>query len=642
MGVSPINVARISQNLRAFNLLGSVRSSQLALFRTQNQLATGLRFSAPSDDPMRAADAIRLDRHMDVLDQVRRNLESTNAMLAEVESSMQTAVELVTQAHTLALQATGDTATPDERRAVRTEIEAIIEQLVSVGNRKHLGTALFSGHESDRLPFEWGDQGVIYHGDDGRLQTILDSDLSEETFTVPGMEFFNAVSAGVRGAVDLDPAVTPETRLSDLNGATGNGVRPGKILVSDGTDQALIDLSGADTVGDVLDKLNAEMPDTLVATLDARSIHIAPVDATPRDITVTDAGSGKAALDLGIYADNPVGSLAGADLDPRLTPRTRLADLKAGAGVDLSAGLTIRVGGDLARIGFEKTDTIEDVLNRINGSGIGVMARLSADGRTIEVRNRVSGADLRIEENGGIAATELGIRSLYEGTPLASLNYGEGVQTVEGDDFRITTANGTTIDIDLDDLDLDSATLQDVIDLINARGGGAVRASLTRSGNGITIEDLTFGGDALRIERRNLSPAIDDLGLNVASDNGRIEGEDRNPVRVEGPFGALLALREALDHDDTQAISAAGRELAAALEKMQEVQGRAAAKAAAMQDRAARIEDETVATRVLESDVRDVDMTEAIVRYQQVQIALQANLATASKIMNLSLLDYLR
>ena len=75
---------------------------------------------------------------------------------------------------------------------------------------------------------------------------------------------------------------------------------------------------------------------------------------------------------------------------------------------------------------------------------------------------------------------------------------------------------------------------------------------------------------------------------------------------------------------------------------MQEVQGELAAKAAAMLERTDRIENEVTATRVLQSDVRDVDLTEAIVRFQQVQNALQANLATASQVMNLSLLDFLR
>lgn len=641
MGVTPINVARVSQNLRAFNLMNSVRSGQLGLFRAQNQLATGLRFNAPSEDPTRAADAIKLDRRLDLLGQVQRNLGEVNATMQEVESAMQAATDLVRQAHTLALETTGDTTSPDDRESARSVIESVIDQLIAVGNRSHLGAYLFSGHLADDAPFEWIDKGVVFHGDNGRLQTIIDSDLSEDTFTISGMEFYNAVSQSVQGYVNLDPAVTRETRLVDLNGALGAGVRTGRISISDGATQTNIDLTGADTVGDVIDKLNAEMPATLLASIDDQAINISSVVSDPLDVTVVDNGGGNVAEDLGISTLVPALGIAGEDLDPRVTPRTTIASLNAGAGADLSGGVTIRLGDDVAEVSFLEADTIEDVLNRINQTNIGVLARIGEDGQTIEVLNRVSGASLRIEENTGDAANVLGIRSMHADTLLSDLNDGLGVDSVDGDDIRITTADGSTVDIDIDDLDLNTATLQDVIDLIDKRGNGRVRAGLASPGNGIIITDNTAGPGEFRIDRLNLSPTIDSLGINVRASGGVLAGEDVNPIKVESPFAALLALREGLSDDDTHVIAAAGEDLLTSLRRMQEIQGQAAAKAASMLERADRIDDEALATEVLRSDVRDADLTETIVRFQQLQTALQANLATSSKIMSLSLLDYL-
>ncbi|MCP4713294.1 MAG: flagellar hook-associated protein 3, partial [Planctomycetes bacterium] len=40
-------------------------------------------------------------------------------------------------------------------------------------------------------------------------------------------------------------------------------------------------------------------------------------------------------------------------------------------------------------------------------------------------------------------------------------------------------------------------------------------------------------------------------------------------------------------------------------------------------------------------DIRDVDFTEAITRYQNLYTALQANLTTGSQLASLSLLDFL-
>lgn len=639
MAVTPINVARISQNLRSFNLLNTVRSSQLGLFRVQNQLATGLRFQAPSEDPLQASSAAVLDRRRDLIEQVSNHLRTANATLASGEAAMQDGVNMLREAHEIALQAANDSITQDERRALAVVLESLIDSAVAVGNRRHLDAYLFSGHRAARPPFELTHDGVLFRGDAGRAMTIVDTDLSSSAFTISGMEFFQAVSGQVRGVIDLDPALTLDTRIADLRGTTGSGVRLGRIMVSDGATQAEIDLSDAATVGDVVDRLNAEMPATLEALIDTRGIMVQPqLGAGVVSITIADVGGGQTARDLGLLASGAGLIAGGADLDPLLTRRTSLASLMDGTGLSLAGGLTLRSGDQSATVDFSAAATFEDVLNALNTAMPGVWARIGPDGRTIEVLNRVSGAELRIEENGGSAASGLGIRSLYSGTRLAELRDGRGVETLPGDDIRFVTADGTTIDVDLDG----PQTIQEVIDLFNARGGGALTAALAANGNGIVITDHTAGGGTLRIERINHSPALDGLGLNVAATGNQLIGQDVNPVKVDGPFTGLLELKKALEEDDGQAIGTAGARVERTLRSMQEVQGRLAAMARAMEEREARVENELAATRVMLSDVRDVDMTEAIVRFQQLQTALQANLSTAGRIQGLSLFDYLR
>jgi flagellar hook-associated protein 3 FlgL len=640
MAVTPINVARVTSGLRSFNLLNTVSRSQLDLFRIQNQLATGVRFHAPSDDPTRATLSSKLDGRVDIVAQLRNNLRDVNATLTSGEAAMQDAVDKVIEMQTLTSEAVNDTLSADERAALRVVVDSALEQLVSIGNRKHLDTHLFSGHYGNDQPFEWTADGVIFRGDNGRLTTTLDTDLSQDSYTISGMEFFNATSKAVQGIVDLDPQVTLETRLSDLLGPTGTGIALGQIVVGIGSNQTEIDLTGADTVGDVIDKLNADLPATMQASLDGNSIR---VQASGGDtFTITDAGGGRAAAQLGIFNSDGVTTALSGDLNPRVTSRTELVDLFGGTGAALNSGITIRNGERVAQIDFTSATTVEDVLNRINHSDIGVLARISADGATIEVLNRISGADLRIEERGGNDATLLGIRSMHSGTKLADLNDGLGVDSVEGDDMRITTADGTQIDVDVNDLDLETATLADLIGLLNAAGGGAVTAALNTTGNGIVITDNTAGAGTLSIERANISPTIDSLGLTQAASGGRLVGADVNPIRVDSPFTALLELRDALAANDTRAITAAGTRLHRNLDTMLEVQGRLAAKANQMLTRSERVEDEATAIEVLRSDVRDVDLSEALVRFQQVQTALQANLVTSKQILSLSLLDYLQ
>jgi flagellar hook-associated protein 3 FlgL len=353
---------------------------------------------------------------------------------------------------------------------------------------------------------------------------------------------------------------------------------------------------------------------------------------------VQDATGSQTARDLGILADGLSGPVGGADLDPQLTLRTQLADLNAGAGLDLTNGLTIRNGTRSATLDFSGAETLEDILNEINGANVGVWARIADDGRSIEVLNRISGTDLTIEENGGQLATALGVRSMNASTPLASLNDGLGIDTVDGADLRFITADGTTIEVDLDGAN----TLQDVIDRINTAGGGALTAGLAATGNGLAISDNTAGTETFRVERANLSPALDGLGLDVQAAGSTLTGRDVNPVRTNSPFTALIELRNCLESGNRTGITLAGQRLEETLRKLQEVQGRMASHAKAMDARSRLAETEATGAQVMLSDVRDVDLTEVIVRFQQMQTALQANLTTSSAVMNLSLIDYLR
>ncbi len=641
MSISPISLGRVSQNMRSFLLTTSLRGTQSALLTVQNQLASGLRFQRPSEDPLRAAAALRIDRQLDLLSRVEDNVRKANTVLSEGEAAMQEAVSLMTEANTLALNGVNDGVSSDERYALATVVDSLLEQMIALGNRSYNDEFLFSGHFGRDLPFVRTQDGVLFQGDAGRRQTIVDTDLSQDTFTISGMEFFSAVSTEVQGWHDLNPALTLDTRISDLNGANGGGVSLGRVRVENGPDAAEIDLSGAATVGDVIDRLNAEMPPPLEAALTTDGIQIVPQGLGPAQIIVTDVEGGSSANDLGIFTNEPLPVVLGGDLDPRLTARTSLDALNAGAGLTLESGIVITNGGRTATIDFSGATTLEDVINRIDQADLGVMVDINADGTSLNVRSRVSGATLTIGENGGTDATELGIRSMFGGTRLTDLNQGRGVSTVDGDDFRITTADGTTVDVDLDVLDLTTATLDDLITLLNTRSGGAFTASLTANGNGLAITDNTAGPGSLSISKLNLSPALEDLGLNASAGGGVLIGDDVNGAIVDGPFAALIALRDALEADDTRAINDAAQRVESALTGMQRIQGQLAAKAQSMVARETRLEMERTAAELLLSDVQDTDITEALVQFQQLQTALQANMQTAGQILSLSLLDYL-
>ncbi|MBN2447193.1 MAG: flagellar hook-associated protein FlgL [Phycisphaerae bacterium] len=631
MAVIPVNIARVSQNLRSFNMLNTIQANTTSLFKVQNQLSTGLKFSTPSEDPTGAMTVSTIDRQLDRIKQVQSNLNTATTMLAEAESAMASAIDLMREAKNIAVEATNDTISADERESLATVITSTIDEMISIGNSKYLGTYLFSGHQSSQQPFAWDLDGVAFYGDEGRRETIVDSDFSQDVYTISGQTFFGAISTPISGTVDLAPAVTESTRICDLRGPSGEIPDLGRVRIGVGDESFDIDLSGADTVGDVLDMLSTRLPESVEVALNNNALQLSGAG-----LTVDDIGGGLTAQSLGILArGDGVGSVIGFDLNPTVTPRTTIDSLQNGAGLDLDGGIVIRNGSHSATIDLSDAETIEDVINRINNAGVGAWAQVSNDGRHIDVLNRVSGTSLVVEENGGSAATNLGIRTIAGDTPLSDLNLGLGVGTVDGDDIRITTGDGGVLTFDLDG----AQTLQDVLDLLNE--SGAITAALSDGGNGIVITDNTGGPDALSIEAVNMSPAVMDLGLNVTTDGATLVGDEINPVKVESTFTALLELRDGLLSNDTTKLTFAGERLERVLENMEAVRGELAAEAKSMDDRATRIEAEAYSAEVLRSDIQDVDMTDAVVRYQQLETALQANLVVSARMMNLTLLAYL-
>ena len=92
-------------------------------------------------------------------------------------------------------------------------------------------------------------------------------------------------------------------------------------------------------------------------------------------------------------------------------------------------GFILTNGGQSVTLDISGAETVEDLLNLINGAEIGLLAEINAAATGINVRSRLSGADFTIGENGGTTATQLGIRTYTGDTELAALNRGFGVPT---------------------------------------------------------------------------------------------------------------------------------------------------------------------------------------------------------------------
>jgi flagellar hook-associated protein 2 len=266
--------------------------------------------------------------------------------------------------------------------------------------------------------------------------------------------------------------------LRSLNG--GSGVQLGGIRITDRAGgQTLVDLTGAQTVQDVLDRINETTGAAQIrARVNDAGNGIAIVDETGLDagfIRVEESG-GTTAADLGLLGqfDGTVFNGTNAQLQ-YISEATRLEDLNFGQGVrpgklrltnSLGAGFTINV--------TENQTTVNDILRLINAfSDVShVVASINENGDGILLTDNAGGPEpMRVDDEDGGTAVDLRIAG----------------EAREGENF----IDGTTelsIDIDADD------TLNDVVSKIND-AGGRFSASVVNDGSATNPFRLSVASD---------------------------------------------------------------------------------------------------------------------------------------------------
>ncbi|MCH7632337.1 MAG: hypothetical protein IIB59_03905, partial [Planctomycetes bacterium] len=463
MAVSPINISRVT--LRSNLTMDSLRANQREVFINQSRISSGRSFAVPSENPAAASQAFGFHNLLARQLQLTQNIQLGGSVLREADNAINEVNALLIDAQTIASQNLSNLTTADERAAAAELVAAIRQQLITVGNRTFNGRYIFAGRQTQSAPFVDALGGVAYLGDTGRLDIRVSQGLLE-SINIPGNELFGALSSSVAGLVDLSPDLTEDVRLEDLRGATGRGIRRGQLIFTEKDKGSFsADISGADTIGDVVAIINEAATQAgagLTASLSSDGLIITP---SGFEVSITDPGNGVIASGLGIRTLDPSSEpITGRSLNPRLTMLTPVEALSGGDAIDLDSGLLVTNGVDSTTIDLSGAATVQDVINTINNAGVFVHARISEDGTRIDVFNQVSGSSLRIGENGGTTASDLGIRTFDSATSLDRLNFGRGVTVVSGeDDFRITTKDGSTVDVNLDT----ARTIGDVITLIN-------------------------------------------------------------------------------------------------------------------------------------------------------------------------------
>lgn len=166
------------------------------LQKTELQIASGLKFLKPSDDPVGAVKVLNLNTNLGMIEQYSRNIAQAQTSLAFQESVLVSVNDSLQRIRELTVQANNPANHDSALRSIGQEIEENLKHLKVLANtRDSAGEYIFGGFRVDQPPFVEEGGNMIYNGDQGqRLVRIGEG--AEVAVRDPGDDIFMNIRGG--------------------------------------------------------------------------------------------------------------------------------------------------------------------------------------------------------------------------------------------------------------------------------------------------------------------------------------------------------------------------------------------------------------------------------------------------------------
>ena len=643
---------RVTNSMVNSQVVFNVQRSLQRFMDVQTEMSSGRRINKPSDDPVGILRDLDYRTEMSKLTQFQANVSQGQTWLTTYDGILSNVKNLLSNAKDVAISMSNDTYDLSQRNAAANEVQAIFDRMVQLSDTKLGGRQMFSGFRTKLQPLRVGSNGVTYLGDNGEIKYEIDAKM-HQTINVNAAEVFLQPFTTLGEDADLNVSVTNQTLLSDLNASSGVDLTAGTFTISDQNligVSATVDLNAAPpatTVGEAITKIN----DALTAAGMNTTISVSLGD-DGNNFKVETTASGE------------------------ISTATKLSTLHEGQGIDLSQG-SVRVTGGAGidvTVDLSTADTVDDVITLFNtkmaseglnnvtmgvnatntgfvindasGPPLGLnIENASSDDLTAVglglngyIGAQLVGNDLDpqpsfvIDEVAGTTAADLGIVGTYSHTQggtdldpmlaltsnLADMRNGLGF---DGDSFVMWQGDlSSTVDL----TDPAIVTVQDLLDKIN-NSALDVTAEINSSGRGIQI----VSNDA------NRSFTISEV------DGGRI-AKQMDLFGSSDIMGSLLVLVDALRNDDQEGINRMLFNFDEGMTLSLETRANLGANSLRLESTASHLLDKELSYTKLLSEVEDADLTKVITDLAAKENSYHAALLAASKIIQPSLLDFLR
>lgn len=193
---------RVNPNFSA-DILQDLYVSQSQEQITLEQMASGHRINAPSDDPAGASALVQNQALQSQNDQFLQNTSNADGILQTTDAALSSVVTSLNQAISLGVEGGSDTKTAADRLSIAQEVQGIQSQVLALANTSYQGNYVFAGTATNTVPFTAdpnAPDGVDYNGNDNTNSVQIAPGRSVQ-LNLPGDQVFQGTGGDVFGAL---------------------------------------------------------------------------------------------------------------------------------------------------------------------------------------------------------------------------------------------------------------------------------------------------------------------------------------------------------------------------------------------------------------------------------------------------------
>ncbi|WP_243124437.1 hypothetical protein [Clostridium sp. AWRP] len=654
---------RITNKTLSNNFLADMQRNLENLSKIQQQVSSTKNFSKPSDDPINVERAMQLQSSVNYTTQYGSNIKTANTWMQTTDTTLGQIGTVLSNIRKNLEQA-GGVYKQDEKDKINDAVNQEVQQIATLLNTNFQGEYIFGGTAGLSKPITTTTDanGIVtleYADKDGNAVTNLPNVVSNGfdvnnwigksiTFNVNGTDYQVDLKSSYPGIDDVVKDLN-----SQIQGKTGLTDKINVVKTNDGNVK-FIAVNNSDNI-----KLSTDISDmsrTFSGTSSAQSNGFTLSNWTGKNIAF-DVNGTSATLTVG-SSDTDIDSVI-SDLSSQLksnsTINGKISISKTGDG---SIKFTAANGSDSINIDPTNT-TVGDMTNTLFGTGEVVSSGFKSSNWQGTDKNITftdgTNTPVKLTPSGSTASDI--VSNLNSQIQSSSLKGKVNFQT-DGTNIKVMI-NGSDINMTTNISDISPQLSNMTMENIGADKSIEISQGVVLTYNATASDIMQYGNDYNTTSGDSINALVDRIQHHLAGQVLRYTDSNNNPITSTTPGAVLVTVKndggamiskygvwtkDANSEDDAKK-ELMGQDLVdidAASKKVLQVRSKIGAKEKRMGDLSTQNAASITDLKEVLSKTEDIDITQKTIEYYTSITVYQACLQTGGKVIQPTLLDYIR